>query len=103
MRVYNKLVRDRIPDIIAASGKRCAVRVLGDEEYLLSLNQKLGEEVEEYRANPGVEELADLVEVVHAILEFKGITLEQFEQIRREKREVRGGFSRRLFLLHVSD
>ena len=102
MIVYNKLVRDRIPEIIAESGKQCSVKVLDDETYLACLHQKLGEELQEHLASQGVEELADLVEVVHAILAFRGISPEQFERIRLEKREARGGFSKRLFLLHVS-
>lgn len=103
MRVYNKLVRDRIPEMIAASGRQCAERVLDDDAYIASLNQKLGEELQEYLATQGVEELADLVEVVCAIVEFKGLTWEQFERIRLGKREDRGGFSQRLYLGHVSE
>jgi len=62
-----------------------------------------GEELQEYLATQGVEELADLVEVVCAIVEFKGLTWEQFERIRLGKREDRGGFSQRLYLEHVSE
>lgn len=103
MIVYNKLVRDRIPEVIAASGKRCEVRVLDDQEYVLRLNQKLQEEVQEYLADQSVEELADIAELIRAILEFRGVSPDQFEEIRRAKQEARGGFSKRLLLVHVSD
>lgn len=103
MIVYNKLVRDRIPEVIEASGKKCEVRVLDDQEYILCLNQKLQEELQEYLADQSVEELADLVELIHAILEFKGISSDRLEQVRREKRAAHGGFRKRLFLVHVSE
>jgi len=103
MTVYNKLVRDRIPEVIEASGKKCEVRVLDDQEYILRLNQKLQEELQEYLADQSVEELADMVELIQAILEFKEVSLDQFEQIRKEKHEVRGGFRKRLFLVNVSE
>ena len=56
---YNKLVRDRIPEIIAADGKRCTVETLSDEEYLLLLDHKLDEELAEYQESKSLEELAD--------------------------------------------
>ena len=59
---YNKLVRDRIPEIIAADGKRCTVETLSDEEYLLLLDHKLDEELAEYQESKSLEELADLLQ-----------------------------------------
>ncbi|MBY6275846.1 nucleoside triphosphate pyrophosphohydrolase [Symbiobacterium thermophilum] len=103
MTVYHKLVRDRIPEIIEASGRTCVVRVLDDQAYLDSLHRKLEEELQEYLTTHSLEELADLLEVAYAIAEFRGVRPEQLEQVRREKREARGGFRRRLFLLQVSD
>ncbi|HYF78495.1 MAG TPA: nucleoside triphosphate pyrophosphohydrolase [Symbiobacteriaceae bacterium] len=100
---YNKLVRDRIPEIIEASGRRCEVRELNDEEYLAALNRKLGEELQEYLADGSLGELADLVEVVNAIVLFRGHSLEEFEQIRMEKQQVRGGFTRRVLLVSTVD
>jgi len=96
---YEKLVRDRIPEIIEARGGSCTVRVLDDAEYTARLVEKLGEELNEYRDDGGIEELADLVEVVRAILANKGTTWEALEALREAKRAERGGFERRLFLI----
>ena len=98
---YNKLIRDRIPEIIKESGKACEVETLSETEYEKHLNQKLGEELEEYLFSQEVEELADLEEVLRAILDLKGISYEEFEQIRREKAEKRGAFKKRLLLKKV--
>ena len=68
MKVYNKLVRDKIPDIIKAEGRTVKTRVLNDEEYRVELNKKLQEEVKEYLDDNNVEELADIVEVIYGIL-----------------------------------
>jgi predicted house-cleaning noncanonical NTP pyrophosphatase (MazG superfamily) len=100
---YNKLVRDRIPEIIEASGRRCEVRELNDEEYLTALNRKLGEELQEYLADGSLGELADLVEVIHAIVRLKGRTVEALEDIRRQKHQARGGFSKQLLLVRTED
>ena len=97
MKIYNKLIRDRIPEIIEASGKTCSIRTLGSEEYLKELNKKLTEELKEYQESGELEELADLVEIVYAIVEFKGSSIEEFEGIRQDKRYKRGGFEKRLF------
>jgi predicted house-cleaning noncanonical NTP pyrophosphatase (MazG superfamily) len=102
MPVYNKLVRDRIPEIIEAAGKRCEVRVLGNDEYLKALQDKLAEEVQEYLHSGKVEELADLVEVVYALVQAAGMSRDAFDQIRERKARERGGFERRLFLVRVS-
>ena len=63
---YNKLVRDRIPEIIQASGKMCSTEILSDEEYQKQVDAKLDEELAEYHKDQNIEELADLVEVIHA-------------------------------------
>lgn len=103
MIVYNKLVRDRIPEIIEADGKKCDVRVLDGGEYLEMLNRKLQEELKEYYESGEVEELTDLVEIVYAIAEHKGVSVEEFERMRLSKRDKRGGFKKKLFLLNVSE
>ncbi|XOK60299.1 nucleoside triphosphate pyrophosphohydrolase [Paenibacillus elgii] len=104
MIVYNKLVRDKIPQIIEASGKQAEVRVLADAEYKRMLSIKLQEELDEFIEAGEAEkitELADLVEVVYAILAHKGISNEEFERIRQEKKEKRGGFGERILLVKV--
>jgi predicted house-cleaning noncanonical NTP pyrophosphatase (MazG superfamily) len=99
---YDKLVRDRIPEIIRRDGKQCEVRVLDDAEYRQRLEEKLSEELTEYRGNGELEELADLVELVHALVVFNGMTWHEFETMRTNKRMARGGFNERFFLGGVS-
>lgn len=101
MTVYNKLIRDRIPEIVEAKGSKAIVEILDAESYGKYLDIKLGEELKEYLEDGSVEELADLVEVVYALLEVKGVTLEEFEKIRTAKAEERGAFKKRLLLKEV--
>ena len=96
---YNKLVRDKIPIIIERNeGRFCKTRILDDEEYLIELNKKIQEELTEYLENGEVEELADLEEVLRAILDSKGVSYEAFEKIRQEKVNKRGAFKDRIYL-----
>ena len=101
MKVYNKLVRDRIPEIIEADGRKCKTRILSEDEYLQALDQKLNEEVAEYQADKSLEEMADVLEVLHAICVARGYTLEMLENKRAEKAEERGGFAERIWLESV--
>lgn len=98
---YNKLIRDRIPEIIELSGKKVKVEKVQEEELLDLLNKKLLEELKEYEESGEVEELADLVEVVHAILDYKKISIEDFNKIREKKNQSRGAFKEGLLLLEV--
>lgn len=98
MKIYNKLVRDKIPEIIKAEGKQVKTRILDDEEYRKELNKKLQEEVKEYLEDNNVEELADIVEVIYGILNSMNIPVEKFEKVRKEKAEQRGAFQNRIFL-----
>ena len=82
---YNKLVRDKIPEIIEKAGKQAIVEKVGESQLIRLLNKKLEEELTEYLESGNVEELADLVEVVYGILDHKGVSIEEFEKIRREK------------------
>ena len=95
---FNKLVRDKIPQMIEAQGEKPVTRTLGDGEYHAALEQKLLEEAGEYRESRELAELADILEVVFALCEADGHTLEA----RREKREIRGGFAERVFLVSKS-
>ena len=99
--IYNKLIRDKIVQIIENSGKQAIVRTASDEEYIKALNEKLGEELAEYQESESLEELADLVEVIYAILDFKGVSLEEFESIRLKKSGERGAFKDRVVLEKV--
>lgn len=100
---YNKLVRDRIPEIIESSGKTCTTEILSPEKYLRMLDAKLDEELAEYHEDQSIEELADLLEVIHAAAVARGYTLEDLEQIRAEKAAKRGGFEKRILLKTVVD
>ena len=100
---HNKLVRDRIPEIIEASGKTCVTKILSDEEYLCMLDAKLDEELAEYHQDQNVEELADLLEVIYAAAVARGYTLEQLEEVRANKTEKRGGFQKKIFLVEVQE
>lgn len=100
---YNKLVRDRIPEIIKASGKTCATEILSDEAYLKMVDAKLDEELAEYHKDQNIEEPADLLEVIHAAAIARGHTLEQLEQVRVEKAAKWSGFTRKLLLKAVAD
>jgi len=98
-----KLVRDRIPEIIKHNnGKTPITRILNEEEYEQRLLDKLIEEAQEVKgANQGeerVEELADIMEIVKAIAELEGKTLEDIEEIRKSKADERGGFEKRILL-----
>ncbi len=98
---YNKLVRDRIPEIIEASGKQCICFTLSDEEYIAKLDEKLNEELAEYQESKSMEELADLLEVIQAVVVARGSSIEEVEAIRRVKAEKRGRFEKRILLTEV--
>jgi len=99
--VYNKLVRDKIPELITAQGDTPVTRILDDAEYARALNLKLQEEVAEYLDGFCAEELADVLEVVHAIIESKGMSYDEVEQIRKSKNDERGGFREKISLIEV--
>ena len=99
---HNKLVRDRIPEIIEASGRKCEWEVLSDEEYLVRLDEKLQEELNEYLADKSLEELADLLEVLMAVAEARG-SMAQVEAIRQEKKARSGGFEKKILLKSTDD
>jgi len=100
---YNKLVRDKIPEIINKSGKTCLWEVFPDDEYINALNTKLLEEAKEYLEIGTAEELADIIEVIKAIMEYKGLSEETIEDIRLNKLETRGGFKKRIILRSVDE
>jgi len=99
--VYNKLVRDRIPEIIESTGKSCTTEILTDADYLKMLDAKLDEELAEYHKDQNIEELADLLEVLNACAVARGYTLGELEQVRAEKAAKRGGFEKKILLKEV--
>ena len=100
---YNKLVRDRIPEIIEAGGGQCRTAILSDDEYLAMLDAKLDEELAEYHKDQNIEELADLLEVIRAAAMARGYSIEKLEKVRAEKAEKRGGFEKKLLLIEVQE
>ena len=100
---YNKLVRDRIPEIIAESGKKVTFRILNDEEYKIELEKKLDEEVAEFHESKSVEELVDILEVITALISAHGFKPREVTQKKDKKGAARGGFFRGMYLVEVGD
>lgn len=102
-----KLVRDRIPEIIRNNGEDCCVRVLSIEEYAKALDEKLVEEMQEFlnETDPShrAEELADLMEVIFAEANFLGLSHSALNRLRKAKLAMRGGFARRFALRLTCD
>ncbi len=104
MKTYNKLVRDKIPEIIKADGLIPHTRILVDDnEYLESLLAKLNEEALEVRDQPSLDELADVLEVIYTIGNLLGFPPKQIENARIEKAALRGGFTNRIYLENTSE
>ena len=107
MPTYNKLVRDKIPNVIETTGKKYTTTILSDEDYIKELKKKSFEELEEYmntkNNEDALEELADVLEIIHALAAYHGSSIDQVEQIRKEKEEKRGGFREKIFLVEVED
>lgn len=96
---YNKLIRDKIPDIIISKGEKPITRTLSDEEYLAELDKKLIEEVTEYQESKELEELADILEVIFAISEARGYSKDDLITAHQKKHNECGGFSEKIFLI----
>lgn len=107
MPIYNKLVRDAIPEVIEKTGKDFSIRILEEEEYKAEVKKKLGEELKEYMEavtdEEAIEELADILELLHAATKIHGSSIEELERVRQAKAEKRGGFEKRIFLIEVED
>ncbi|KON87964.1 phosphoribosyl-ATP pyrophosphohydrolase [Sporosarcina globispora] len=107
MPTHNKLVRDRIPEIIAGTGKKYSTRILDQSEFIKELRKKSFEELEEYmNANnheEALEELADLLEIIHALAESHSASIGKVEELRKNKAVKRGKFKEKIFLIQVDD
>lgn len=101
LKTYNKLVRDRIPEIIKADGKDFDTHIASKEEYTEMLEKKLNEEVNEYLEDKNIKELADLMEVIFALGENLGFSEYDLINIRNERNEKRGGFKKGIILEKV--
>ena len=100
---YNKLVRDKISEIIKQEGKTPIIRIADEEEYVLKLREKLHEEADEVAESHEVEELVDIMEVIYALAEQKGISYEELEKIRQRKANKKGRFAKRIILEEVDE
>ncbi len=95
---YNKLVRDKILEIISAKGGVSKSHIADDEEYKAKLYEKLREEVEEFLKSEEEEELADILEVIDAIIAYNEFSKEDIETAKAFKKAKRGGFEKRIIL-----
>ena len=100
---YNKLVRDKIPEIISNHRKIPITRILTEEEYQSELRKKLREEVDEFEDSGKAEELADILEVIYALAALDGVSQNELNQIREIKRIERGGFEQRILLIETQE
>ena len=100
---YNKLVRDKIAEDIAKTGKTISYRVLTDEEYKTALEEKLDEEVIEFHESKSIEELADIIEVLNATIKANGYNRFKVFIARIKKKLSKGGFNKRVYLENVKE
>jgi predicted house-cleaning noncanonical NTP pyrophosphatase (MazG superfamily) len=98
MNTYNKLVRDKIPEIIKADGRECNIEIASKEDKYKLLEDKLQEEVNEFLEDKNLEELADVMEVLFGLAEALGYSEEKLLKARDKKREERGGFKEGIVL-----
>jgi predicted house-cleaning noncanonical NTP pyrophosphatase (MazG superfamily) len=101
-KTYNKLVRDRIPEIIAAEGRECATKIMEDAEYRQALLTKLVEEAQETaeaESSELLKELADLYEVIEALLLALDLDRDAIRAVQQKRHDERGGFEQRIKLL----
>lgn len=99
---HKKLIRDRIPEIIESMGGGYETRKLDDEEFKKRLREKLVEEANELvgaNRDELEEELADVLQVVRSLSEAEGVDFKSIEKKRKEKKEKRGAFEKKLFLI----
>lgn len=101
---YNKLVRDRIPEIIDSEpGRKGQYRILDDDEYIIQLNKKIIEESNEFIEENSIEELGDLMEVINAIMKVKGYSMEEVIKVMKDKADKKGAFNKKIYLEYVDE
>lgn len=107
MREYNKLVRDKIPEIIERKGQRYTTKKLDTSSFIQELKAKFKEEITEYLAtendNDAIEELADILEIIHSLSRVHGGNFNDIEAARQKKFIERGGFTEKIYLINVED
>lgn len=100
---YDKLIRDKIPSIIEKDGKKAVTRILDEEEFKIHIEKKLDEEVAEFHDSKSLEEIADILEVLHALCNAYGYSTEDLYTVYERKRNERGAFSKRILLEEITD
>ncbi|TKC19129.1 nucleoside triphosphate pyrophosphohydrolase [Robertmurraya kyonggiensis] len=107
MPIYDKLIRDGIPEIIEKSGKSFSTSILNNLDYIKELRKKSFEELQEYMDatsdGDALEELADLLEIIYALSECHGGDFNKVEEIRKQKADKKGRFQKKIFLIAVDD
>ena len=103
IKVYNKLVRDKIPDIIKENNQIANYSVLSNEDYINELHNKLNEEIEEYQKSREIEEIADIFEVLQAICAVYDISMERIFELKNKKAAERGSFEKKIYLRTVEN
>ena len=101
MKIYNKLIRDKIPEIIEEAGKSHVTHIADDNEYLIALKNKISEEVQEFYENPCAEEMGDIMEVLDALAKYYNIEKSEVDEAKKIKNEKRGKFEQRIILESV--
>ncbi|MBF7096526.1 nucleoside triphosphate pyrophosphohydrolase [Alkalibacter mobilis] len=100
---YDKLIRDKVPELIEKSGRKHTVKVLDEKEYHDALIDKIIEEINEFRATDNEEELADIYEALDCLVELKDYEPMHIDYLRLKKREARGSFKKRFLLVDVDE
>ena len=95
---YDKLVRDKIPEIVKARGENIQIHIANEAEYWQKLKEKLQEEVSEFLVDESIAEMADVLEVIDALCEIKGFAREDVLRVQKQKADERGGFRKRIIL-----
>ena len=101
--IINKLVRDKIPEIIQKSGGIPVIETASDENYRKLLHHKLREEVEEYIESKEIEEVADILEIIYALADQHNISIDELEKIRNDKVKKNGAFKKKIVLIEVKN
>jgi len=100
---YNKLVRDKIPEVIKENGSNPVIHIANEEEYWEKLKEKLSEEVDEFLKENNEEEISDILEVIDAICKFKKFDKKKIDEIKKQKAEKRGRIDNKIILDEVND
>ena len=99
MPVYNKIVRDKIPDIIKNENRKCNIKILSEKDAVNLLSQKILEEADEFIKEPSKEEMADIFEILHSIIKKYNWNYDEIEKIRINKANKNGSFDKNIFLI----